>query len=52
MLPVGTPPNAIAFATGYVSTGDMIKAGEALNIVGMLIMLGVVHTTFPLVLGM
>lgn len=27
MLPVGTPPNAIAFATGAVSSGDMARAG-------------------------
>ena len=27
MLPVGTPPNALAFATGAVSSGDLARAG-------------------------
>jgi len=32
MSPVGTPPNAIAFAYGYVKMADMIKLGFFLNI--------------------
>ena len=32
MLPVATPPNAIAYGTGKVSQRDMIKAGFILNI--------------------
>ena len=34
MLPVGTPPNAIAYGTGYISTKEMARAGFALNIIG------------------
>ncbi|MQA62018.1 MAG: hypothetical protein GEU86_11060 [Actinophytocola sp.] len=34
MLPVATPPNAIAFGSGYVKMGQMIRAGIWLNIVG------------------
>lgn len=34
MLPVATPPNAIAFGSGYVKMGQMIRAGVWLNIVG------------------
>lgn len=37
MLPVGTPPNAIAYSTGKVSMRDMIKAGFALDIIGAII---------------
>jgi len=32
MLPVATPPNAIAYGTGKVSQRDMIKSGFVLNI--------------------
>jgi sodium-dependent dicarboxylate transporter 2/3/5 len=32
MMPVGTPPNAIAFSTGYVSMKQMIKVGFFLNL--------------------
>jgi solute carrier family 13 (sodium-dependent dicarboxylate transporter), member 2/3/5 len=33
MLPMGTPPNAIVFASGYIKMKDMIKTGFVLNIV-------------------
>jgi solute carrier family 13 (sodium-dependent dicarboxylate transporter), member 2/3/5 len=32
MLPVGTPPNAIVFATGRIPQPTMIRTGFALNI--------------------
>ena len=32
MLPVATPPNAIAYGTGKVLQKDMVKAGFVLNI--------------------
>ena len=32
MLPVATPPNAIAYGTGKVRQKDMVKAGFVLNI--------------------
>lgn len=37
MLPVGTPPNAIVFSTGYLKISDMIKAGFVINVVTVLI---------------
>ena len=37
MLPVGTPPNAIAYSTGKVSLREMIKAGALLDIIGGLL---------------
>ena len=27
MLPVGTPPNALAYGTGAVTSGEMARAG-------------------------
>ncbi|MGJ0182943.1 SLC13 family permease [Corynebacterium glyciniphilum] len=35
MLPVATPPNAIAYGSGYVRAGDMLKGGLWLNIVAV-----------------
>jgi sodium-dependent dicarboxylate transporter 2/3/5 len=37
MLPVATPPNAIVFATGQVSIPQMVRAGVALNLIGIVI---------------
>lgn len=37
IVPVGTPPNAIAYGTGYISVKDMIKAGLLLSVIGALV---------------
>lgn len=37
MLPVATPPNAIAYGSGYVRIKDMIKAGFWLNIISIIL---------------
>ncbi len=37
MMPVGTPPNAIVFASGQLQIRDMIRAGFVLNIAGVLL---------------
>ncbi len=37
MLPVATPPNAIAYGSGYVTIGQMVKGGLWLNIIGVVI---------------
>jgi sodium-dependent dicarboxylate transporter 2/3/5 len=33
MLPMGTPPNAIVFASGHIKIKDMLKTGFILNII-------------------
>lgn len=35
MMPVATPPNAIAYGSGYVSMGNMVKTGVWLNIIAL-----------------
>lgn len=47
MLPVGTPPNAIAYSTGRVKMGDMIRAGIILDVVGALITIGLAWLLWP-----
>ncbi len=37
MLPVATPPNAIAYGSGYVAIGEMIKGGIWLNLIGTIL---------------
>lgn len=51
MLPVATPPNAIAFASGYLRIGDMVKGGIWLNILGIVLITATVMVMGPLVLG-
>lgn len=40
-LPISTPPNAIAYATGEVSTADMAKVGIIVGVVGTVLLVAV-----------
>ncbi|PLK27458.1 DASS family sodium-coupled anion symporter [Novosphingobium sp. TH158] len=42
MLPAGTGPNAIAWGTGHVALGRVVKAGLALDLAGVFLIVGVV----------
>jgi sodium-dependent dicarboxylate transporter 2/3/5 len=37
LLPVSTPPNALAFGTGYFETKDMVKVGSIIMVIGYLV---------------
>jgi sodium-dependent dicarboxylate transporter 2/3/5 len=37
MLPMGTPPNAIVFASGHIKLPQMVKAGFVMNIVAVIL---------------
>ncbi|MBS7646849.1 MAG: DASS family sodium-coupled anion symporter [Candidatus Bathyarchaeia archaeon] len=47
MLPVGTPPNAIAYSTGKVKVKEMVKVGSVLNIISALITMLFALTFWP-----
>ena len=34
-LAISTPPNAIAYGSGEIRTGEMLKTGAALGIIGL-----------------
>lgn len=46
MLPVATPPNAIAYGSGYVRISQMVKVGMWLNVVGIVLI-----TVFTMFIG-
>ncbi|WP_346797135.1 DASS family sodium-coupled anion symporter [Halomonas sp. Bachu 37] len=51
MLPVGTPPNAIIFATGKLTIIEMVRIGFWVNIIAMLLIVVSVYFLLPLVWG-
>lgn len=44
MLPMGTPPNAIVFGSGRVTIPQMAKAGFALNLIAITLIMLAAHT--------
>lgn len=52
MLPVATPPNAIAYGSGYVTIGQMIRGGIWLNLVGLVAITAVTMTLLVWVFGL
>ncbi len=37
MMPMGTPPNAIVFASGHIKLSQMVKTGFIMNIIAMIL---------------
>ncbi|MEL7446658.1 MAG: DASS family sodium-coupled anion symporter [Pseudomonadota bacterium] len=52
MLPVGTPPNAIAFSTGFVTISQMARGGFVLNLIGIALVTGFVYWLGGLAMGL
>jgi sodium-dependent dicarboxylate transporter 2/3/5 len=49
MMPVATPPNAIVFGSGRLTVGEMARVGIVLNLIGALVIAGIVYTVGGLV---
>ena len=48
MMPISTAPNALAYATGRVTVGQMIKAGIVFDGIGVVLILGALRVLCPL----
>lgn len=51
MMPMGTPPNAIVFSSGYIKLKDMIKAGFVMNIISIVLITLFCWYVLPLVMS-
>ncbi|KQU25961.1 anion transporter [Bacillus sp. Leaf13] len=51
MMPVGTPPNAIVYGTGYFRIPEMIRVGFWLNIVVIALIPLFIYFIFPILWG-
>lgn len=51
MLPVGTPPNAIAFASGSVTIPQMMRTGVWMNLIAIVLVTAVVLLLVPAILN-
>lgn len=51
MLPVGTPPNAIVFGSGYITMGNMLRGGIWLNLIGVVLITVAVYALGGWALG-
>ncbi|MFN2746670.1 SLC13 family permease [Bacillus sp. z60-18] len=47
MLPVGTPPNAIIFASGKIKISEMVRTGFIINIFTLILIVGAVFYILP-----
>lgn len=50
MLPMGTPPNAIAFSSGYIKLKDMTKVGFVMNVISVILITLFCWLLLPLII--
>lgn len=51
MLPVATPPNAVSYASGYITIGQMMRGGLWLNLISIALITLAAYTVFAWSLG-
>jgi len=52
MLPVATPPNAIAFGSGAITSGQLLKAGALLDVISIVFVAAIALLLGPIVFGL
>ena len=52
MMPAATPPNAIAYSSGYVTVPQLVKAGAPLSASSLVLIPATVYLMGGLVLGL
>ncbi|MBK7123618.1 MAG: anion permease [Chitinophagaceae bacterium] len=50
MMPMGTPPNAIVFASGHIKLNQMVKTGFVLNIISVILITAFCWLLLPLII--
>jgi sodium-dependent dicarboxylate transporter 2/3/5 len=48
MMPAGTPPNALAYATGYVRIPEMMRAGFIIDVLGIFLLAAIAYVASAL----
>ena len=43
ILPISTPPNALAFSTGFIKQNDMVKMGAVIGVIAMILGFALVY---------
>lgn len=51
MMPMGTPPNAIVFASGHIRMREMMKAGLVMNIISIILIVLFCYFVLPAMMG-
>jgi sodium-dependent dicarboxylate transporter 2/3/5 len=51
MMPMGTPPNAIVFASGHIRMKEMMKAGLVINIIAIILIVLFCYFVLPSMIG-
>jgi sodium-dependent dicarboxylate transporter 2/3/5 len=51
IMPVGTPPNAIVYSSGYITAREMAKAGLPLDIISIIMVTILTSIFVPLIFG-
>ncbi|MCC5832013.1 MAG: DASS family sodium-coupled anion symporter [Chlamydiales bacterium] len=52
VLPISTPPNVLAYMTGYLESADIIKGGTVISLIALLMIFLGFYWIIPLVMGL